>query len=132
LPDGIFSYQKYKFWSELEWEMLVYFIVICSILRSFGIDILWPIGNFVVVCYIFPAAWYIVSKQNLATLLLTHKMDLKTKICQYAASIGRRFSYFTATPATSLDCSMYLLHTVQNNVITIGLTIWILLSLTYS
>jgi hypothetical protein len=117
-------------WNGKCWYILLSFVV--YYVHLVYIDILWPIGNFVVVCYIFPAAWYIVSKQNLATLLLTHKMDLKTKICQYAASIGRRFSYFTATPATSLDCSMYLLHTVQNNVITIGLTIWILLSLTYS
>jgi hypothetical protein len=42
-----------KFWRVLEWKMLVYFIVIRNILRSFGICILWPFGNVVVIWYIF-------------------------------------------------------------------------------
>jgi hypothetical protein len=43
-----------KFWRALELKMLVYFMVIWNILRSFGIGILWPFGNVVVIWYIFP------------------------------------------------------------------------------
>jgi hypothetical protein len=48
-----------KFWRALEWKMLVYFTVIWSILRRFGIPILWPYGN----CVYFSSLWYIVSRK---------------------------------------------------------------------
>jgi hypothetical protein len=39
-----------KFWRALEWKMLVYFMVICNILRPFGIFY----GRLVIIWYIFP------------------------------------------------------------------------------
>jgi hypothetical protein len=48
-----------KFGWAFEWKILVYFMVIWNILQSFGIFYghlvyLWPFGNVVVICYIFP------------------------------------------------------------------------------
>jgi hypothetical protein len=34
-----------KFWKALEFEMLVYFMVIWNILRPFGMYMVWPFGN---------------------------------------------------------------------------------------
>jgi hypothetical protein len=71
LPDGLFSIFKIpnlgKFWSALEWKMLVYFMTIWNILRPFGV--------FITVWYsllsfgIFLPFWYVCTKKNLATLL---------------------------------------------------------------
>jgi hypothetical protein len=56
LPDGFFSNQKSqfgKFWSALDWKMLIYFMAIWNILQTFGIfyDLL--------VHFVF--IWYILS-----------------------------------------------------------------------
>jgi hypothetical protein len=40
LPDALFSNQKPnlgKFWSALDWKMLIYVMAICDILRTLGI-----------------------------------------------------------------------------------------------
>jgi hypothetical protein len=40
LPEGLFSYQSPNlgiFWRVCEWKMLVYFMMICNILRTHGI-----------------------------------------------------------------------------------------------
>jgi hypothetical protein len=65
-----------KFWRTLEWEMLVYFMVISNILRPLGIFYghlvyFWPFGRVVVLWYIFPVLIYCVRK-NLATLTCTN------------------------------------------------------------
>jgi hypothetical protein len=41
-----------KFWRAFELKIVVYFMVIWNILRSFGV-FLWPFGNVVVIWYIF-------------------------------------------------------------------------------
>jgi hypothetical protein len=53
-----------KIWKALEWEMWVYLLSLWNILR--------PIGNFVLIWYIFPVLVYCVKK-NLATLVQTKK-----------------------------------------------------------
>jgi hypothetical protein len=48
LPDGLFAYKNTNlglFWMALEWNMLVYVMVILDIFRLFGPSILWPFGN---------------------------------------------------------------------------------------
>jgi hypothetical protein len=52
-----------KFWRALEWKMLVYFMFIWIILRSFGIPILWPFGNAVVNRLTFPRFLFIVPRK---------------------------------------------------------------------
>jgi hypothetical protein len=42
-----------KFWRAFELKIVVYFMVIRNILRSFGV-FLWPFGNVAVIWYIFP------------------------------------------------------------------------------
>jgi hypothetical protein len=41
-----------KFWRAFELKIVVYFMVIRNILRSFGV-FLWPFGNVAVIWYIF-------------------------------------------------------------------------------
>jgi hypothetical protein len=43
-----------KFWMVLQWKMLVFFMDIWSILRPFGIPIVWPFGTLWGNSYIFP------------------------------------------------------------------------------
>jgi hypothetical protein len=38
-----------KFLRALEWKMMVYFMVTWNILRSFGIYMLWPFGDVVII-----------------------------------------------------------------------------------
>jgi hypothetical protein len=60
-----------KFWRALQWQMLVYFVAIWSILLPFGnvcrhLVYFWPFGIFLVIWYIFGhlvyfvAIWYIL------------------------------------------------------------------------
>jgi hypothetical protein len=64
-----------KFWRELQWKMLVYFMAIWSILQPFGIfcghlvyftaiwSILWPFGNFYGYLVYFSTFWYVVPRK---------------------------------------------------------------------
>jgi hypothetical protein len=45
-----------RFWGDLQWKMLDYFMAFWSILQSFGIGISWLFG-------IFSPFWYVVSRK---------------------------------------------------------------------
>jgi hypothetical protein len=71
LPDGIFSNQNTnlgKFWSVLQWKMLVYFMAIWYILRN--LRSLAYFVEFKIISIFFPF-WYVVhTEKNLATLVI--------------------------------------------------------------
>jgi hypothetical protein len=52
-----------KFWRNLQWKMLVYFMAIWSIIRTFGIPILWLFGRFYGSLLNFFPFWYVVSRK---------------------------------------------------------------------
>jgi hypothetical protein len=60
-----------KFWRDLQWKMLVYFMAMWSILRPFCL----LCSCCMVIWYIFPVLVYSTEK-NLATLLTTHSSSL--------------------------------------------------------
>jgi hypothetical protein len=85
-----------KFWRALQWQMLVYFMAIRSILRSYGTFcgfwyILWPFGIFCGLLVYFVAFWYILwpfsifspvlvccTLKNMATLFPDTYVDFAT------------------------------------------------------
>jgi hypothetical protein len=79
LPDGLFSDQKSLIWFfvGLEMENLGIFMAISVLLSPLGVFYL-NLVYFVIIWYIFPPFWYIVSK-NLATLVEKHKLKKEMK-----------------------------------------------------
>jgi hypothetical protein len=75
LPDGAFSNQKSQFWRALDRTMLIYFMDIWTILRTFAIfyDHFWYI-----LCSFGTLFWFWchVLRKNLATLLLCPSSQL--------------------------------------------------------
>jgi hypothetical protein len=51
-----------KFWKVLQWEMMVFFMAILSILQSNGI-FYGHLVHFVVIWYILPVFWYAVPRK---------------------------------------------------------------------
>jgi ABC-type long-subunit fatty acid transport system fused permease/ATPase subunit len=64
LPDDIFLKPKQpnlgKFCRALELKMLLYYMVICNILKPFVLFYVWPLGNVVA---IFSPFWHILSRK---------------------------------------------------------------------
>jgi hypothetical protein len=115
-----------KFWRALDWKMLIYFMAIWNILRTF--DIIYSLlSRFVVIWYIFPV---LVSrtKKNLATLSscktkqfnrgfsfgfkgvrliwshfqpMANQKFLLANPVRFFPSIMRRRNFFSTLPATS-------------------------------
>jgi hypothetical protein len=52
-----------KFWSVLQWKMLVYFRDIWSLFGPFHIGFLWTFGTFCCDLVHFPPVWYIVPRK---------------------------------------------------------------------
>jgi hypothetical protein len=66
LPDVCFQTKNPnlgKLWRVLQWKMLVYFMDTWSILRSFGIHILWTFGIVRGNLVYFPPFWYFVPRK---------------------------------------------------------------------
>jgi hypothetical protein len=76
-----------KFGMDLDWKMLIYFMLIWYILQILGYFITTYLVHFVFIWYIFPV-WVSCTKKNLATQLLslnnvrcciTHKIPIPVK-----------------------------------------------------
>jgi hypothetical protein len=59
-----------KFWSALDWKMLIYFMSICDILQTFGIFYDHLLSTF---CFLLVCTFFLVlvsyTKKTLATLI---------------------------------------------------------------
>jgi hypothetical protein len=53
-----------KVWRALEWKLLVYFMTIWNILRSFGICSLWPFGLVCGHLVYFSPFWFVWTKKK--------------------------------------------------------------------
>jgi hypothetical protein len=60
-----------KFWSVLDWKLLIYFMSICNILRTFWI-FYDHLAHFVFIWYIF-LFFLLCNKKNLATLVSSNR-----------------------------------------------------------
>jgi hypothetical protein len=89
-----------KFWRVLQWTMLVYFMAIWSILRSFGI-FYGHLIYFVAIRYIFPVL-LCCTKKNLATLRLCRK-----KLFFLIKFYARVFCWMKIEPLWIPSCTFY-------------------------
>jgi hypothetical protein len=85
LPDGIFSHKNTnlgKFWRVLQWKMLVCFMAIWNILRSFGIPISCSLV-FLVVWYMFGTTVYFLVYFTVLGKVKSGKPCLKERVCRF-------------------------------------------------
>jgi hypothetical protein len=75
LPDGLFSYQKVKFWvyillKALVWYFFVVFMTIWYFICNAGTNIVLPFGIFLQFWYIFPFLFVGILNQGKTSIVV--------------------------------------------------------------